>query len=71
MQTGPAQAEAAVLLILSPTLCQNIELILAGGDGCDASGVVLGGKIRRLQLRLDDDLPPAAENMVWSAAATE
>jgi len=49
---------------------RSIELILAqGGDGC-VLVVVRGGKIRRLQLRLDDDLPPAAD-MVWGAATTE
>lgn len=49
---------------------KSIELILSqGGDGC-VLVVVRGGKIRRLQLRLDDDLPPAAD-MVWGAATTE
>ena len=51
-------------------LARCVEIILAqGGDGC-VLVVVRGGKIRRLQLRLDDDLPPAAD-MVWGAATTE
>ncbi len=47
-----------------------VEIILSqGGDGC-VLVVVRGGKIRRLQLRLDDDLPPAAD-IVWGTATTE
>jgi hypothetical protein len=32
----------------------------SGGDGCSLV-VVRSGRIRRLQLRLDQDLPPAAD----------
>jgi len=45
-------------------LARCVEVILAqGGDGC-VLVVVRGGRIRRLQLRLDDDLPPAADLML-------
>ena len=35
-------------------------IISSGGDGCIVV-VVRGGRLRRLQLRLDQDLPPAAD----------
>jgi len=35
-------------------------IISSGGDGCIVV-VVRGGRLRRLQLRLDHDLPPAAD----------
>lgn len=71
MQTGPTRKlRLQFSSFFLQRFARSIELILAqGGDGC-VLVVVRGGKIRRLQLRLDDDLPPAAD-MVWGAATTE
>ncbi len=39
------------------------SIVSSGGDGCVVV-VVRNGRIRRLQLRLDQDLPPAADMFV-------
>lgn len=43
------------------------SIVSSGGDGCIVV-VVRNGRIRRLQLRLDQDLPPAADMFFGSAA---
>ena len=39
------------------------SIVSSGGDGCIVV-VVRNGRIRRLQLRLDQDLPPAADMFI-------
>jgi len=45
-------------------------IIGSGGDGCIVV-VVRGGRLRRLQLRLDHDLPPAADAFEMKARIIE
>ena len=43
------------------------SIVSSGGDGCIVV-VVRNGRIRRLQLRLDQDLPPAADMFIGQVA---
>jgi hypothetical protein len=45
------------------------SIVASGGDGCIVV-VVRNGRIRRLQLRLDQDLPPAADMFIVSGPAS-
>jgi hypothetical protein len=46
------------------------SIVASGGDGCVVVEV-RKGRIRRLQLRIDQDLPPAADMFRGSTAAED
>jgi hypothetical protein len=46
------------------------SIVASGGDGCVVVEV-RKGRIRRLQLRIDQDLPPAADMFMGRAAAED